>query len=76
MTPRPFNQGDEYEHQIYQICCESHILPAGFKRAGASAFEPDIVFIHKGQQYSLEVKADKGDGCLIGGFYFGGLSLS
>ena len=60
MTPRPFNQGDEYEHQIYQICCESHILPAGFKRAGASAFEPDIVFIHKGQQYSLEVKADKG----------------
>lgn len=51
-----YNNGDTYEEHIYNCCNELKILPPHFSRAGAAADKPDVMFVHKGKEYNLEVK--------------------
>ncbi len=54
-----YNTGDTYEEKIYNICLKKHLLPEGFKRAGASAKEPDIQILHESKILNIEVKNNK-----------------
>jgi len=51
-----YNTGDTYEEKIFNICQTKGIIPPGSTRAGASANQADIEFIHLGNKYKLEVK--------------------
>ncbi|MEM2914882.1 MAG: hypothetical protein QXH91_05745 [Candidatus Bathyarchaeia archaeon] len=59
MTRVPYNKGDAYENNIFRILKAKGLLVAGAKRAGAGG-GADVVFLHKGKSYKLEIKLDKG----------------
>ena len=51
-----YNNGDTYEENIYNCCNDLNILPPNFSRAGAAADKPDVMFVHQGKEFKLEVK--------------------
>ena len=53
-----FNKGDTYEEKIVNILKERGFTLQSFHRAGASACDPDAIFIHKGKEFKLEIKKD------------------
>ncbi|MFH1224233.1 MAG: hypothetical protein V1676_00335 [Candidatus Diapherotrites archaeon] len=53
----PYNKGDAYEDKVVEIMRERGVLAPGFQRAGAGG-GVDAIFIHGGNKYNLEIKAD------------------
>ena len=53
-----YNKGDSYEGEIFDIMKMKRVLKPDSKRAGAGG-AADIVFVHKGTDYNLEVKEDQ-----------------
>jgi hypothetical protein len=51
-----YNTGDTYEEKIFDICKDRGIIAIGSTRAGAAGSEPDLKFIHLGNEYKLEIK--------------------
>lgn len=51
-----YNSGDDYEEKIYDICKDKKIIPLNFYRAGAAGNKADIIFVHLGKEYNLEIK--------------------
>ena len=57
---KPYNRGDKYESDIYDIMQKKGVLKPGFERAGAAGNKADLIFVHKGMEYNLEAKKDHG----------------
>jgi len=51
-----YNTGDSYEEKIFDICDQKGIIPLGSHRAGASAEDADLVFLHLNNFFKLEIK--------------------
>ena len=54
----PYNKGDKYEKDIFDICNNRKILKPGSVRGQASS-KSDLIFVHNNENYNLEVKADR-----------------
>jgi len=55
----PYNKGDAYEKKIFDILKERGLTPKNSERAGTGT-GTDVVFVHKGKLFNLEVKNGTG----------------
>ena len=55
----PYNKGDAYEDKVFRILQQLNFTIPNSRRAGAGG-GTDMVLIHKGKRYNLEVKKDLG----------------
>ena len=53
---KPYNKGDKYEADVFNICSRKGLIPTDSKRAGADAEKADVVVNHLGSNYKIEVK--------------------
>ena len=54
---KPYNLGDQYENDIFEVCKKKKILKKNSERGQASS-NSDLIFVHQNKEYNLEVKAD------------------